>query len=335
MDEIGFRDILIKRGLPQEQIDEHVAFISLMENRLAGRQPSIAFEDLTHGATQELVDELIDSGENSIQNLLALARYAFLINNMEMYVAIFQMLDGYEAMDNLYQRLSDVVGDDLRDSVFDELPLPPLGLSRHEKSRYNYQIMRRMDEIFGETATRNILQDSLRDLPDASYQSAYQEYHETCEGDIDRFLAFKDRQFTETLRGFMERGDLFFGQEITEEVIAFVDSNPEIGGGVRAGNIVYETKIPYNTKAYLEETDPQKKHYHYCHCPWAKESLRHGALKVNPMWCQCSGGFHKRQYEVIFGQPIHVEVLQNVLQGDPVCRFAIYLPEEAIEKQQL
>jgi len=69
--------------------------------------------------------------------------------------------------------------------------------------------------------------------------------------------------------------------------------------------------------------------------PWAKESLRHGALTVAPMWCQCSAGFHKRPFEVIFGQPIHAEVLQNVLQGDPVCRFAIYLPEKALEKARL
>ena len=332
MDDKGFREILEKRNLPDDQIDAHIAFITQMEDRLSKRAPSWAFEDLNHGSTQELVNELIDSGENSIQNLLALARYAYFIKNNEMYVALFQMLDGYESMDNLYQRLGEVVGDDLRDCVFDEMPLPPLGLSRHEKSRYNYQIMRRMDEVFGEASTRDLLQDSLRDLPDASYQDAYREYHEICEGDIDRFLAFKDRQFTEVLRGFMERGDLFFGQEITDDVIAFVDANPEIGGGVRAGNVVYETKIPYNTKAYLEETDPQKKRYHYCHCPWAKESLRHGALTVAPVWCQCSGGFHKRQYEVIFGQPIHAEVLQNVLQGDPVCRFAIHLPEEALNK---
>jgi len=333
MDEKGFREYLQKRNLPQDEIDGHVAFIALMEERLVKKKPSWTFQDLNHCATQEVVDELIDNGENTLPNLLALARYAWHIQNIEMYVALFQMLDGYEAMDNLYQRLGEVVGDDLRDCVFDEMPLPPLGLSRHEKSRYNYQIMRRMDGIFGEASTRDLLQDSLRDLPDSLYQDAYQEYYKTCEGDIDRFLAFKNKQFTEVLQGYMERGDLFFGQEITDEVIAFVSSNPEIGGGVRVGNIVYETKIPYNTKAYLAETDPQKKRYHYCHCPWAKESLRHGALTVTPMWCQCSGGFHKRQYEVIFRKSIHAEVLQTVLQGDPVCRFAIHLPEEALSKR--
>lgn len=326
MDEKGFRAMLEARNLPQDQIDQHVSFVAVMEKSLGERGPAWTFEDLNRCSTQELVDELIDSGENTIPNLLALARYAWLIRNEAMYVALFQMLDGYEVMDNLYERLGQVVGDDLRDCVFDEMPLPPLGLSRHEKSRYNYQIMRRMDEIFGESTTRDILQDSLRDLPDASYQDAYRDYREVCEGDIDRYLAHKDQQFTEQLRGCMERGELFFGQEITEDVIQFVDGNPEIGGGVRMGAIVYETKIPYNTQAYLAETNPDKKRYHYCHCAWAKESLRHGALTVTPVFCQCSAGFHKRPYEVIFEQPLKAEVLQSVLQGDPVCRFAIHLP---------
>lgn len=332
MDEKGFREYLGKRNLPEEQVDQHIAFVSLMEKRLMARNPSWTFDDLDRSSTQDLVNELINSGENDIPNLLALARYAWLIQNVDMYVKLFQMLDGYEVMDNLYARLGDEVGEDLRDRIFDSMPLPPLGLSRQEKSRFNCKIMGRMDEVFGETATRDLLQDSLRDLPDSSYQSAYDDYHETCGGDIDRYLDHKGRKFIEQLRGCLEQGVLFFDQEITEEVIAFVDGNPEIGGGVREGNIVYETKIPYNTKAYLAETDPDKKRYHYCHCPWAKESLPQGEKTVTPKWCQCSGGFHKRKYEVIFGQSLHAEVIHNVLQGDPVCRFAIHLPEEAFAK---
>jgi hypothetical protein len=32
---------------------------------------------------------------------------------------------------------------------------------------------------------------------------------------------------------------------------------------------------------------------------------------------------------MIFGQSIKAEVLQSVLNGDEICRFAIYLPEIA------
>jgi hypothetical protein len=75
-------------------------------------------------------------------------------------------------------------------------------------------------------------------------------------------------------------------------VIAFVESNPKIGQGVFKDGIVYETKIPYMNKAYLEAEDPKAKQYNYCHCPWARESLREGEKTVSSTFCHCSSGFH-------------------------------------------
>jgi len=327
MQEQAFRDYLVARGLAQEQVEAQVAFVDAMETRLKEKAPSWTFEDLNHRSVQEVVDEMIDRDENTVENLQALLHYAKVINNDDMFVAIFQMLDGYEAMEGLYNRLADVVGEDLRDCVFEGMPLPPLGLSRREKSRYTYRIMARMEEIFGESISRDILDNSLRYLPDAYFGDARMDYYENCEGDIDRYLVLKGQRFIDKLRDYQMRKELFFGQEITDAVIAFVEASPEIGGGIRNGNVIYETKIPYNTKAFLVETDPNKKRYQYCHCPWAKESLRKGTLTVSATFCQCSAGFHKRPYEVIFSQPLKAEVLQSVLRGDPVCRFAIHLPD--------
>ena len=327
MKEQAFRDYLKSRGFSQETINSQVDFIAAAERRLAEKGPRWTFEDLNRACVQEVVDGMIDRGENTIKNLQALVRYAWLIKNDEMFVLVFQLLDGCEAMENLYRKLGEEVGEELRDCIFEELPLPPLGLCLREKSHYTCRIMRRMEEVFGKSTCRELLKDCLRDLPDAYYADVRKDYYETCEGKMDRYLALQGRKFADTLRDHQARKALFFGQEITDEVIAFVEANPEIGGGVRVGNIIYETKIPYNTRAYLEETDSQKKRYHYCHCPWAKESLWNGALTVTPTWCQCSAGFHKRPYEVIFDQPVQAEVLQNVLEGDPVCRFAIHLPE--------
>jgi len=57
-------------------------------------------------------------------------------------------------------------------------------------------------------------------------------------------------------------------------VLDFVRSDPEMGGGRREGNVIYETKIPYMTKLYLAETDPKLKRYYACHCPWAREAIK-------------------------------------------------------------
>jgi hypothetical protein len=96
---------------------------------------------------------------------------------------------------------------------------------------------------------------------------------------------------------------------------------------VRDGRRLYITKIPYNAKEYLVEKDPTLKRYYACHCPWARESIKRGNLSMNPIFCNCSGGFSKKPWEVIFDQPLQVEVLESALKGDLRCRFVVHLPE--------
>jgi hypothetical protein len=113
-------------------------------------------------------------------------------------------------------------------------------------------------------------------------------------------------------------------------VIDFVERTPEIRQGVREGNVLYEVKIPYMTVEYLAETDERLKRYYYCHCPWVRESLNEGDVSVSPTFCLCSAGFHKKSWEVIFEQPLRAEIVETVLKGDPWCKIAIHLPEEAL-----
>ena len=322
-----FREYLLSKGFSTEQIQQHVDSIQKIENHLHRNVATLDLANLNSSSVQAVVDDLIDSGENTLDHLVILLRYADACDNQDMYVTIFEMLDGFEAMDNLYKKLGDMVGDELRDIIFEDLPLPPLGLSKREKSRYTYRVIRRMEDIFEAQICRDVLADSLRDLPNSYYEAHKIDFYQRCDGDIDQYLHLKKERFLETLREHQRRGVLFFGQEITDEVIGFVNQGPEIGGGVRHGNIIYETKIPYNTKAFLRETDLKTKRYHSCHCPWVKESLRRETLKISDVFCQCSAGFHKKPYEVIFDQTLHTEVLKCVLHGDEHCRFAIYLPD--------
>ncbi len=330
MKETIFRSYLAARGLPLALINPQIEFIQRLESGLQQKVPTWTLEDLNGGSAQAIVDDLIDQGENSPENLQAIAHYARAINNSPLYTAIFCMLDGHEAMDQLFDRLGAYAGEDLRDIIFEDLPLPPLGLSRREKARYTYRIINRMEMIFEKSTTREILKDGLHLLPEGSYADEQRLFDEDCQGDIDQFLLIKGQRFIQRLEGHRDSGELFFGQEINDDVIAFVRSNPQIGQGERVDKIIIETKIPYNTAAYLSETDPVKKRYHSCHCPWVRESLLKKDFTVSETFCECSAGFHKKRYEVIFGIPLRAEVLQSALAGDDVCQFAIYLPEDQI-----
>jgi predicted hydrocarbon binding protein len=56
-------------------------------------------------------------------------------------------------------------------------------------------------------------------------------------------------------------------------------------------------------------------------------------VKIKDTFCNCSAGFHKKTFEVIFEKTLKVDVLESILKGDDRCRFAIHLPDEAIVEE--
>jgi hypothetical protein len=97
--------------------------------------------------------------------------------------------------------------------------------------------------------------------------------------------------------------------------------------GVRRGNTIIATKIPKsgNLVEYLKETDREKRWALYCHCPRIREAIG-SSTKISPTYCYCGAGFYKGIWEYILQQPVTVELLESVLQGDEVCKVAIHLP---------
>lgn len=268
---------------------------------------------------------LIVEGQNSAENFITLARYGLFSQNNPIFVAFLELLDGGEAQENLYHRVAERYGTAFRDEVFAGIGAAPYGLPTLEKPRFMQPVVERLEKALGPEACRALLADSLRDLPDYAWE---RDIYQSCAG-VDEYLAKKKQKFMEQMETCQREGRLFFAQEVTDEVLDFIRNEPEMGGGVRVGNIVYETKIPFLTKAYLAESDPRLKRYYYCHCPWARAAVKSGE-KVAPIFCNCSAGFHKKPWEGALGQTIQVEVLESVLQGAGRCRFAIHLPESVI-----
>ena len=188
--------------------------------------------------------------------------------------------------------------------------------------------MERLEQMVDKETRSRIFSTSFRDLKDEYYQQDKRDYWEI--GNIDQYLDIKRKKYIAELEQIMVEGGLYFSQEITPEVIEYVRNNPEIEGGIRQGNLLYFTKIPYMAKQYLSETAPEMKRYYHCHCPWARESLRKGETPVSVQFCQCSSGFIKKSWEVIFDKPLQADLLESVLQGDLRCRFVIHLPEEQL-----
>jgi hypothetical protein len=323
MDKEGFRASLRRRELPDEAIEASVALAERFEAFVAesGGGPSAE-------AAWAFSRMLIAEGRNSEGNYYALARYGRFTGNNELYVAILELLDGAEAQENLYRQVGQAFGQEVRDDVFRGIGVAPLGLPSPEKPRTLHPVLERLQQRVGEAECRQLLSGSLRDLPDRYFLGERRRYRRS--KDVDDYLRRKHGAFVRELRKCQREGRLFFAQEITDEVVALVENDPEIESGRREGNVVYVSKIPYVAKQFLAETDPTLKRYYACHCPWVREAIKSGDVPLAMDFCYCSGGFHKKPWEVIFRRPLQVHVLESVLRGDARCRFAIHLPQEAV-----
>ncbi len=184
--------------------------------------------------------------------------------------------------------------------------------------------MDRLEETLGVDRRATLLALGLRSLPDEQFTAARRKYEAT--GGLDGYLKQKGEDLLLQLERIRAEGGLFFCQPVTREVIEFVRRDPEILSGRREGSILYEKKIPYKAHEYLLETDPARRAYAYCHCPWVRESFRDGGSPISAAFCNCSAASHRKPWEVFFGHPLRSEVVASVLNGDPWCRFAIHLP---------
>jgi hypothetical protein len=321
MDREGFRELLKTRKLTVEKIEASIAIAERFEEYLitSGETPD-------ESAAWKFSKTLIQDGQNSYDNLLALGRYGLFIKNNDIYVAILELLDGAEAQPNLYKKVGEMFGETVRDEVFAGIGVSQLGVPPPEKPFDMFPVLDRLIGKVGYETVEHLLSTCLRDLPDEYFLDEREKFIKS--PDIDDYLKNKHQAFVQQLQKCQQDGVLFFSQEITDEVVKFVEEHPEFEYGVREGNLLYITKIPYNTKQYLAETDPVLKRFYACHCPWARQAIKNGSIRLNAVFCNCSGGFSKKPWEVVFGQTLQVDLLESALKGDYRCRFAVHLPDK-------
>jgi hypothetical protein len=323
MDREGYRELLKSRNVSKDKIEASIALAERFEAYLGSLdgQPDVA-------STWNFCRTLIQEKQNTYDNLLALARYGRFIRDKNIYVAILEVLDGAEVQPNLYQKVGAVFGEGTREEVFAGIGISPLGLPSPEKPYDLFPVLDRLVGKVGYEQVERLLSACLRDLPDEYFLEDREKYIQSA--GIDAFLESQHQALVEELKKCQHEGQLFFSQEITDDVVRYVQVHPETEWGVRDGNILYVTKIPYNAKEYLAETDPTMKRFYMCHCPWVRHAIKNGNLKLNSVFCYCSGGFTKKPWEIFFGQTLQVEVLESAIRGDFRCRFAVHLPENLV-----
>lgn len=103
------------------------------------------------------------------------------------------------------------------------------------------------------------------------------------------------------------------------------------GNPVREGNIIFDTKDPASPKEYEEAQTALDKRIARCFCPLVRAAIKSNR-KLSSTFCNCSAGYTVQFWQNVLQLPLRVEVVESVLQGDDVCKFAIHLPEESVTR---
>ena len=325
MDKEGYQKYLTDREhpIPEEEIVETTRIVEKFEKYL--KQYGKTLETASSTETNKFVKLLIDEDLNTYTNLVALSRYGYFIKNMDLYLAVLELIDGAEVMNVLNQRLREHVDVVKRDKILPNKDLPPFGLSSSEKINATRQVMEKMKKVLTPEECKKVLADVAHGLPRDFRKGEREKFLKA--GSIDEYLREKRASAIAELEKHRDEGTLFFNQYITDDAVNFVKSRPDVLSGERRGNTIYHTKIPYMVQEYLDATDDKMKRYYACHCAWARESILQGD-EVSSDFCYCSGGFTKQPWEAALDQHLEVELVKSVLRGDNECSFIIHLPAD-------
>ena len=322
-DEEEFRKYLTRRNLIKKKISFAVKTVKEFDDYL--REKNVAFETADLDRLKEYISLLIDRKSNSMDRLLAIARYCSFAKKNDFYVYFTSILNGRDILPLIGETLAEVAGEKTRGRVFDGFKLPPLGSPQDDYPKLTKMIVDRLEAELPVAICRKILTGNYHQIPAEAFKEKKKRFNNV--DSIDEYLKREHNRLMAELIACMKEKRIWYEQQITPEVVEFVRNNQEICTGVRHGDKIYVTKIPYAPKEYLKERDPNLRRYYACHCPLVRTAIRDGKLEIPPVFCYCSGGFEKFAFDTVFSEPTEVELLESALKGDERCRFAITIPK--------
>ncbi len=310
------------RGLDEAATARAVTVVAVLEQSAAG--PGGTLADAEPASVERHVARLVETGTADESTLMAMARYFAVIKNEQLAIRLLAYLLPVGVLPAMAGRLRELEGDAIADRVLAGLSFPPTGAAPEAYPAATTDFVTALVRELGAERAERVLDWNVHGIPVSAFAPERERLLEL--GSVDAWLGdYHERQVAELARHAAD-GTLWYEQKITGAVVEFVRSHPEVQGGVRVGDTIFVTKIPYDPDRYLRETDPLEKRRLACHCPLAASSITENGAGVPAAWCACSAGYTKFMFDVAFGEPTKATVISSVLAGDPVCRFAIRVP---------
>ncbi|MFX1327639.1 MAG: hypothetical protein ACFE91_05775 [Promethearchaeota archaeon] len=325
MKENKFLEFLLNNSISQDQATIFISRLNDFNKYL--NEENNDLDSIPNGKILDYTEYLVEKKSDEVLDLLrAIINYANFTKKYDYIVEVIDISESYNAMDNLNQRIAEKYNEKIRDRIFDNITIPPLGVHPEKKPDFTKVVMKRLEENLGKEKTIELLKPCLHGRP-GSIEKDREKFLQL--NDIDEFLKIKRQEILERLEKHQKEGTLEFAQYIDDEVLEYIKNDLATSPGKREGNIIIDSKMPYQTKKHLSAKDNRMKRFYSCYCPWVRGAIKNGTDKeITPDFCHCSAGYTKIYWDKIFDQPTEVEPIETALTGGLVCKFAVKIPKE-------
>jgi hypothetical protein len=281
------------------------------------------WEAVSQAQLDAWIASLLAKGPLTIPMFRQMMRMMRFAKNNARFVDLTKYTGGIGVLEQIFQRLERICGTEALAKVTADYQIPPLGTAPSSLPASVQDLMARMQLHLTTDQIETVLAGNNHQIPVSAFTEEKVLYETS--PTLEVYLKDSHALAVQELKDHMREGKVWFEQIITQEVVDLVQSNQEILSARLVDEKLYMTKIPYDSVAYLHASDAKNRRYQACHCPFAREAILLGTPDINPLWCYCSGGFHKFPYEVILDQKLKIKCIANALEDDSLCRFVIDL----------
>ena len=330
MNQKKFRSFLEEKNTNKDSINDILSKIRDYESYLSHKNLNI--DTVNPKKLVEYTEDLISNEDANVLNfLIAILKYADYSKRYDFITEAIDIFESYNAMENLYARIAEVHGEQIRDEIFKELVIPPLGVHPEKKPDFTKTVIKRIEEKLGQKPLIDLLSPCLHGRPPDDIEG---DKKLLAELGIDGFLFRKHQDVIKRLEKHRDEGTLEFAQRVDDDVINLIKSNQIYGAGIRNNSLIHLSKIPYQTKKFLDSKDDKLKRFYLCYCPWVRGALKDGTSDISDIskFCHCSAGWYKLYWDQVFEQSVEVLPMKTALSGDFECRFTVEIPEAFLEK---
>lgn len=321
--ESEYRSRCAERGLDQEAVDRATATVRALEADALGE--GLQLPDIPAELVERRVAAIVASGADASEAIAALARYFAVAKADRLAIRLLSYLLPIGVLETMSARAREAAGADaIAERILGRVAIPRPGSPPEAYVGPTKAFVEALAAELGPKGERSVLNCNVHGIPAQAFAPERARFLEL--GSVELWLADYHERQVETLRRHAADGSLWFEQRITPEVAEWVASRPDILGGVREGERILVTKIPYDPDGYLRQIDPLERRRLACHCPLARSGIGKAGAAVPAAWCHCSAGFEKVLFDAAFGQDTEVEPLETVLSGADSCKFSVRIP---------